>query len=235
MCKIIATSMEERSKRLQHLLKRNEEMQVLNNSRINKTRSLPTEAAELFSSYSSSIIKRDQLQTDTSNRSKLDGRRRSLSTGKIVPNPTTLTLCRRFSSAIDNISLPQVHNRFASSELPTSCSNLNFMGLHRMSRDGSDADVESLCSTTDTKYLLPTRISTASIDSNSFNRAQTASPTNQLQSTRHSLQMSDNDRCLSDDGGASNFVTNGAYRKKRFSLTSLHYYNTIEPGKHLFN
>ena len=209
MCKIVATSMEERSKRLQHLLKRSEEMQVLKNSRINKTRSLPAEAAKLFSPY----VSREHTQMDIP---KLDGRRRSLSAGKIVP-PSRMH--RRFSSVIatDNNSFAQIHNLFPSSELPTSSSNFNFLGLHRMSRDGSDADVESICSTR--------RVSTASIDSNSFSRAQTASPTNQLQSSgRHSLQLSDNERYLSDDE---------AYRRKRFSLTSLRYYNAIEPGKSL--
>ena len=225
MCKIVATSMEERSKRLQHLLKRNEEMQVLKTSRMNKTCSLPVEAAKLFSSYGGSL-KREHTQMDTP---KLDSRRRSLSAGKIVPSSR---IHRRFSSVIatdNNNSFAQIHNLFPSTELPTSSSNFNFLGLHRMSRDGSDADVESICSATDTKYLFTKRVSTASIDSNSFSRAQTASPTNQLQSSgrQHSLQqLSDNERYLSDDE---------AYKRKRFSLTSLQYYNAIEPGKNLIS
>lgn len=220
MCKIVATSMEERSKRLQHLLKRSEEMQVLKNSRINKTRSLPAEAAKLFNSYHGGSLQRELAQTETP---KLDGRRRSLSAGKIVP---ASRIHRRFSSVIatdSNNSFAQIHNLFPSTELPTSSSNFNFLGLHRMSRDGSDADVESICSTTDTKHLFTKRVSCASIDSNSFSRAQTVSPTNQLQSSagQHSLQLSDNERYLSDDE---------AYKRKRFSLTSLKYYNSIEPG-----
>ena len=227
MCKIVATSMEERSKRLQHLLKRSEEMQVLKNSKINKTSSLPAEAAELFRSYGSSF-KRENTQTEMCHFPKLDVRRRSLSAGKIVPSSQ---IHRRFSSVIatDNNnsgSLAQIHNLFPSTELLTGSSNFNFLGLHQMSRDGSDADVESICSTTDTRHLFAKRASAASIDSASFSRPQTASPTNQLQSSgrqsRHSLQLSDNEQYLSDDE---------AYRRKRFSLTSLQYYNPIEPGK----
>ena len=219
MCKIVATSMEERSKRLQHLLKRSEEMQVLKNSRTNKTRSLPAEAAKLFSSYGGSVQK-EYAQIEIP---KLDSRRRSLSAGKIVPASRVHRRFSSFTATDNNNSFAQIHNLFPSMELPTSSSNFNFLGLHPMSRDGSDADVESICSTTDTKYLFTKRASNASIDSNSFSRAQTASPTNQLQSSagQHSLQLSDNERYLSDDE---------AYKRKRFSLTSLQYYNSIEPG-----
>lgn len=230
MCKIIATSMEERSKRLQHLLKRNEEMQVLHNSKSKKAHTLPTGTAGLFSSYGSSMVKKDWMQTDKCNLPKLDSRRRSLSAGKIVPTPTTLAIHRRCSSVIgtDNNSFAQALHRFASTELPTSSSNSNFPhGLHRMSRGGSDADVESLCSTTDTRHLFTKRISVASIDSN---RTQTTSPTNQLQSTKHSMHLSDSERYLSDDGATPSWRTNEAYKRKRFSLTSLQYYNAIEPG-----
>lgn len=213
--------MEERSKRLQHLLKRNEEMQVMNSSKANKTRSLPAGAADLFSSYGS--IRRERTQTDTCSVPKLDSRRRSLSAGKIMLSPA---MRRRFSSIIatdESNGFTQLHNRFASTDiLPTSSSTYNFLSLHRMSRDDSDADVESMCSTTDTKYLFTKRISTASIDSNTLSRTQNISPTNQLQSTKHSLSLSDNERYLSDDE---------AYKRKRFNLASLQYYNAIEPGK----
>ena len=227
--KIIATSMEERSKRLQHLLKRNEELQELNNSRIDKTRSLPARTAELFGS---TIIRRDQIQTDGSKLHALNSRRRSLSAGKIVPNCAAPPMHRRFSSLITtDCNFPQVHNHSVSTEFLTSSNNLNFLGLHRMSRNGSDADVESLSSTTDARHLFAKRVSAASIDSIIFSRTQTASPTNH----RHSLQLSDNDRYLSDDGGASSLSTNEAYKKKRFNLASLQYYNAIEPGKYLIN
>ena len=229
MCKIIATSMEERSKRLQHLLKRSEEMQVLNQS-INKKQSLPAEAVELFSSLGGSMITREQTQSDRHSIPKLDIHRRSLSAGKIAP---TSGVHRRFSSYTapedTTSSFTQLHNRFASTEIPTtSTSNLNFLGLHRMSRDDSDADVESLCSTTDTKHLFTKRISATSFDSNSFSRAQSNSPTHhsQLQSTKPSLQLSDNERYLSDDE---------AYKRKRFSLASLRYFNAVEPGKNLIS
>ena len=227
MCKIVATSMEERSKRLQHLLKRNEEMQGLKNSKLDKTCSLPAKTAELFSLYGSSI-KREHTQRDTCCIPKLDARRRSLSAGKIVP---VSRIHRRFSSVMDtdnNNSFAQLHNLFPSTELLTSSSNFNFLGLHRMSRDGSDADVESICSTTDAKHLFTKKTSTASIDSNGFGRAQTASPTNQLLSSgrQHSNPLSDNERYLSDDE---------AYRRRRCSLSAMQYYNPIEPGKNLTN
>ena len=230
MCKIIATSMEERSKRLQHLLKRSEEMQVLHQS-INKKHSMPTDAVDLFSSLGSSMITREQAQSDRHSIPNLDFHRRSLSAGKIAP---TYGVHRRFSSYTapedTSSSFTQLHSRFASIELPTaSTSNLNLLGLHRMSRDDSDADVESLCSTTDTKHLFTKRISATSIDSNSLSRAQSNSPTNhgQLQFTnKPSLQLSDNERYLSDDE---------AYKRRRFSLASLRYFNAVEPGKNLIS
>ena len=204
-------------------------MHGLKTSKIDKTCSLPTKAAELFSLYGSSI-KREHTQKDTCCVPKLDARRRSLSAGKIVP---VSRIHRRFSSVMDtdnNSSFTQLHNLFPSTELLTSSSNFNFLGLHRMSRDGSDADVESISSTSDAKHLFTKKTSTASMDSNSpgnsFSRAQTASPTNQLQSSsiQHSNPLSDNERYLSDDE---------AYRRRRFSLTAMQYYNPIEPGKNL--
>lgn len=219
MCKIIATSMEERSKRLQHLLKRSEEMQVLSTD---KTHSLPAGvAAELINPYGSSVINRELTQSEAHTIPKLDYRRRSLSAGKIAP---TIGVHRRFSSVTagtdDNNNFTLLHNRFASTDLPTSCSNLNFLGLHcRVSRDDNDADVESLCSTSE---LFAKRISVTSIDSNSYSRNQSTSPTNHLQSTKqHLSQLSDNERYLSDDE---------AYKAKRYNLTSLRYCNVIEPG-----
>ncbi|XP_065890203.1 rabphilin-3A-like [Dysidea avara] len=220
--KIVATSMEERSKRLQHLLKRSEGFDMT----VMKKHSLPTgfgstqELSELLSSN-------DQDQADTF---KLSGlslyRRRSSSTGRLIhPPSTTVThsVIRRYSSAsaadCGNI---RAHNRFLSTELPMS--SCNSLAVHRLSRNSSDADIESLGSFTDARHLQ--RLNTVSMESiytDSF-RAQSASPTNQLH-----LPLSDNDKYLSDDGATPN--AKETHQKRRYSLSSLRYYSVTEPDE----
>jgi len=222
--KIIATSMEERSKRLQHLLKRSEGFDMT----MIKKRSLPTsfgstqELTELLNTN-------DQDQADIFKSSGMSlYRRRSSSTGKLVHQPSARAahlVIRRYSSAsAADCGSIQTHNRFLSSELPMSSSNS--LAVHRLSRNSSDADIESLGSITDTRLLK--RRSTASIESTytgSF-RTQSASPTNQLYLNK--FPLSDNDKYLSDDGATPNVKE--PHQKRRYSLSSLRYYNVTEPG-----
>ena len=218
--KIVATSMEERSKRLQHLLKRSEGFDMT----VMKKHSLPTgfgssqELTELLNNN-------DQDQADIFKSSGMSlYRRRSSSTGKLVHQPsitTTRPVIRRYSSAsAADCGSIRMHNRFLSTELPLSSSNS--LAVHRLSRNSSDADIESLESITDTRLLK--RFSTVSMESTytgSF-RARSASP------TINKFTLSDNDKYLSDDGATPN--AKESHQKRRYSLSSLRYYSVTEPG-----
>jgi len=192
-----------------------------------KAHSLPTRGFASTQELTELLSSTDQDQAEILKSSGFSlHRRRSSSTGRLIHLTSTTPACpimRRYSSAsATDCGRVQAHSRFLSSELPIS--RRNSLAVHRLSRNSSDADIESLGSFSDAKYLKrQSNVSSESIYTGNF-RAQSASPTN-----HNTFPLSDNDKYLSDDGATPNAKETNLIR--RYSLSSLCYFIT-EPGIH---